>query len=121
MERRRYLIRFVYPDGNNFTSDAHFLVDVPANVSLAAVKKELTRCHEELDAEARYVESLEDIPESQLSAEDQKRMEIAEESNPYLDCPPQPDALMNYVCKCNEDWTFIRPQACFNLSQNLWA
>lgn len=48
-------------------------------------------------------------------------MEIAEESNPYLDCPPQPDALMNYVCKCNEDWTFIRPQACFNLSQNLWA
>lgn len=121
MERNSFLIRFVFLDGNSFISDAHFLIDVPASVSLTDVKREIEKRHEELHSEAEYVESLERVPESEWSEKDKEMAEHAEETNPYLFCPAQPEPLLNYVCKYNKDWSFSRPQNCFNLSHGIWA
>ena len=41
MERRRFLMRFVFRDTNNFISDAEYLVDVPAEISIDKAKREI--------------------------------------------------------------------------------
>ena len=53
MERRRFLMRFVFRDTNNFISDAEYLVDVPAEISIDKAKREIARCHNELHREAK--------------------------------------------------------------------
>ena len=78
MERRRFLMRFVFRDTNNFISDAEYLIDVPAEISIDKAKREIARCHNELHREAKYVESLEFVDETELTEEDRKLVEEAE-------------------------------------------
>ena len=121
MEKKQILMRFVFLDANSAISEAHYLIEVTASISVGQVKREIARCHNELDCEAKYVESLEFVPEGELTEEDRRRIEDAVENSPYLFCPPLPEALLRYVCKCNEGWSFSSPEGCFNLNQGIWA
>ena len=121
MERRRFLMRFVFRDTNNFISDAEYLVDVPAEISIDKAKREIARCHNELHREAKYVESLEFVDETELTEEYKKLVAEAEENNLYLFAPETPDALLRCVCRQNESWAFSRAKSSFDLRDGTWV
>lgn len=121
MERQQFLLRFIFLDSRSCVSDAQYLVDVPASISLDEVKHEIARCHDELHLQAKYVESLDFVEEAKLTEDDKKMMADAEQNNPYLFAPELPDGLLRHVCEQRTDWNFSRAQGYFNLSDGTWT
>lgn len=120
MERTQFLMRFVYLNSNDCISETYFLIKLPEPMALNRVKLQIANCHAKLQDEAKYVESLEWVPEDQWTEKDRKLAEDAEDNNPYLFCQAQPDALLNYVCQCNEGWSYERADGCFSLNDGNW-
>lgn len=121
MDQQQFLLRFIFLDSRSCTSDAQYLVTVPADVTFDQVKHEIARYHDILHQEAKYVETLDDIAESELTAEDRQLKEDAERNNPYLFMPELPENLLSYICEQKDTWSFSRAHGYFNLRDGTWS
>ena len=59
MDRQQFLLHFSFLDFRSCISEAQYLIDVPASLSLDDVKREIANCHKKLHREAKYVKELE--------------------------------------------------------------
>ena len=121
MDRQQFLLHFSFLDFRSCISEAQYLIDVPASLSLDDVKREIANCHKKLHREAKYVKELELSKETELTEEDRALAADTNANNPYYDAPELPESLLGYVCDCNKTWSFSRSKGYFNLIDGVWV
>ena len=80
-----------------------------------------TNTHEKLSNNARQAMELAMKLDDELTDEERRYLEDADENNPYFGVPQTPDSLLKFIRKDYPDWSFKRVRNFFHMPSGDWG
>ena len=121
MDGQKYTYRFVFTAANDCINESYFEITVPENMTEAKVRQIIANTHEKLSSNARQAMELAMKLDDELTDEERRYLEDADENNPYFGVPQTPDSLLKFIRKDYPDWSFKRVRNFFHMPSGDWG
>lgn len=121
MDGQKFTYRFVFTAANDCINEGYYELSVPDDMSEAKVRQIIANTHEMLTNQSRQAMELAMKLDDELTDEERRFLEDADENNPYFGVPETPDSLLKYIRKSYPDWKFKRLRNYFHMPSGEWG